>query len=97
MATWHNLLLHGRPQITLATLWAMRRPFGAREKWRDVARDQFEAFLQTYPRALEQRPRITRRSGHREWTDATLGSWPANAVAKAWTRGRNPGYQIRAT
>ena len=96
MATWHTLLLHGRPGMTVATLWAMRRPFEAREKWRDVPKDQFEAFLHTYPRPLEQRPRIARKSAHREWTDATRGNWPASAVAKAWTRGRNQGYQIRS-
>src|SRR6516165_5043498 len=95
VATWHTLLLHGRPRTTLTTLWSMRRPFEAREKWRDVPRDELEACLQAYPRPLEPRPRMTRKSGHREWTDANRGSWPANAVAKAWTRGRNPGYQIR--
>jgi hypothetical protein len=96
VATWHTLLLHGRPRLTLATLWAMRRPFAGRERWREVSEGQFKAFLQTYPRQLEQRPRIARKSGHREWMDETLGSWPANAVAKAWTRGRNRGYQIRS-
>ena len=53
-------------------------------------------FLRAFPRSLEQRPRITRRSGHREWMDTSLGSWPANAVAKAWTRGRNPSDQIQS-
>jgi len=27
---------------------------------------------------------MCRKSGHHEWMDITLGSWPANAVAKAW-------------
>ena len=66
------------------------------ERWREVSLSQFEAFLRAYPRPLEHRPRITRRSGRREWLDATLGIWPANAVAKAWTRGRNQGFQIRS-
>lgn len=74
----------------------VRRPFETRERWREVSFAQFEAFLRAYPRSLEERPRISRKSGHREWMDTTLGSWPANAVAKAWTRGRNPGYQIRS-
>jgi len=77
-------------------LLGARGPFEARRRWRDVSLAQFEAFLRAYPCSLEQRPRITRKSGHREWMDTTLGSWPANTVAKAWTRGRNRGYQIRS-
>jgi hypothetical protein len=69
--------------------------FEAQKRWREVSLAQFEAFLRAYPRSLKQRPRITRKSGHREWMDTTLGNWPANAVAQAWTRGRNQGYQIR--
>jgi hypothetical protein len=67
-----------------------------RQRWREVSSTQFEAFLRAYPRPLAQRPRITRKSRHREWMDTTLGAWPANAVAKAWTRGRNQGFQIRS-
>jgi len=65
----------------------LRGPFEARERWRQACLAQFEAFPRAHPRSLEQRPRITRKSGHREWVDTTLGSWPANTVAKAWTRG----------
>jgi hypothetical protein len=65
-------------------------------RWREVSFARFEHYLRAYPRPLELRPRITRKSGHREWMDTTLGSWPANAVAKAWTRGRNQGFQIRS-
>lgn len=77
-------------------LRALRTASDPRERWREVSLTQFEAFLRAYPRPLEQRPRITRKSGHREWMDTTLGAWPANAVAKAWTRGRNRGLQIRS-
>jgi hypothetical protein len=77
-------------------LQAARKPSEPRERWREVSLTQFQAFLRAYPRPLEQRPRITRKSGRREWMDATLGEWPANAVAKAWTRGRNQGFQIRS-
>ena len=70
--------------------------FQARRRWREVSSAQFDAFLRTYPRSLEQRHPICRKSAHREWMDASLGSWPANAVAKAWTRGRSRGYQIRS-
>ena len=83
LAAWRTLL----PQTA-------RRPFESRRRWPDVSLAQFEAFLRTYPRSLEQRTRIARKSGHREWVDTTLGNWPANAVAKAWTRGRIPTYQI---
>ena len=68
----------------------------AHQRWRKVSVTQFEAFLRAYPRSLEQRPRISRKSGHREWMDATRGTWPANAVAKAWMRGRNQRFQIRS-
>ena len=70
--------------------------FQARRRWREVSSAQFDAFLRTYPRSLEQRHPSCRKSAHREWTDPTLGSWPANAVAKAWTHGRSRGYQIRS-
>ena len=93
---WRNSLLYGRTRGILAAMRAVRRPFEARTRWRDVSLIQFQAFLREYPGALEQRPRITRKSGHSEWTDANLGSWPANTVAKAWTRGRNQGYQVRS-
>jgi len=82
---WHTLLQR-----------AVLGPFDTRGRWRDVSVAQFQAFLREYPRSIQERPRITRKAGHREWMDPTLGSWPANAVAKAWTRGRNPSYQIRS-
>jgi hypothetical protein len=44
---------------------------------------------------LEARPPLTRKANYREWLDATRGSWPDNAVAKTWIRGRCRGYQIR--
>jgi hypothetical protein len=50
--------------------------------------NEFQAFLREYPRSLEERPRLTRRSGHHEWTDVTLGSRPANAVTQCRTRNR---------
>jgi len=73
----------------------LRGPFEARERWREVSLAQFEAFLRAHPRSFEQRPRIAGKSGHREWMDTTLSSWPANTVAEAWTQGRNRSYQIR--
>lgn len=75
---------------------AVRGASDARQRWRKVSVTQFEGFLRAYPRSLEQRPRISRKSGHREWMDTTLGTWPANAVAKAWTRGRNQRFQVRS-
>ena len=66
----------------------MGRRFGAGERWRDVSLAAFEVFLQEYLRPLEAWPLLTPKAKHRAWTDATLGSWPANAVAKHWTRGR---------
>ena len=84
-AVWRALLLR-----------TVRKATDPRERWREVSLSQYEAFLRAYPRPLEHRPRITRRSGRREWLDATLGTWPANAVAKAWMRGRTQGFQIRS-
>ena len=75
---------------------AARRPFATRRRWRDVSLAQFQAFLGEYPRAIEERPRITRKAGHREWMDRSLGNWPANSVARAWTRGRNQTFAIRS-
>ncbi len=64
-------------------------------EWRDVSLTEFEAFLREYPRPLEARPPHSQRKvNFREWVDTTLGEWPDNAVAKAWTRGRCTGYQI---
>ena len=82
-------------RVTLSTLRAMGRPLDVRQRWREVSLAAFEVFLREYPRALEPRPRLTPKSRHREWTDPTLGSWPANAVARCWTRGRCQGYEIR--
>jgi hypothetical protein len=73
----------------------MPQPFALREQWADVLLAQFEAFLRDYPRPLEARPELTRKANYREWLDPTLGSWPDNAVAKLWKRGRCTGYQIR--
>ena len=83
--TWRTLLAR-----------AARGPSEARSRWREVSLAQFQVFLREYPRSLEERPRISRKSAHREWMDTALGSWPANAVAQVWTRGRNRGYQIRS-
>jgi len=83
-------------RMTLATLRAMRLPFGVRPRWREVSLAAFEVFLREYPRPLEPRPRLTPKSRHREWTDPALGSWPASAVARCWTQGRYRGYQIRS-
>lgn len=93
---WRTIVLRGRTRVTLAAMHAMRKPFAARERWRAVSLTQFQAFLREYPRSREERPRGARKSVHREWTDTALGSWPANAVAQCWTRGRNQGYQIRS-
>lgn len=93
---WRTVLLRGRTRVTLAAMHAVRKSFAARERWRAVSLAQFQTYLREYPRSLEERPRVARRSAHREWTDVTLGSWPANAVAQCWTRGRNQGYQIRS-
>ena len=93
---WRTMVLRGRTRVTLAAMHARRKPFAARELWREVSLAQFQAFLREYPRSLEERPRVAPKSAHREWTDLTLGSWPANTVAQCWTRGRNQGYQIRS-
>jgi hypothetical protein len=73
----------------------MRQPFIAREQWCDVPVAEFEAFLRDYPRPLVARPPLPHKSNYREWLDPTLGNWPDNAVAKAWTRQRGSGWQIR--
>ena len=86
----------GTWRATLATLRAMRRPLDVRQRWREVSSAAFEAFLREYPRPLAPHPRLTPKSRHREWTDPTLGSWPASAVARCWTQGRYQGYQIRS-
>lgn len=93
---WRKMVVCAGARVTLATLRAVRKPFKARDRWREVSLAQFEAFLRKYPRPLDERPRLTHKSRHREWTDATLGSWPANAVAQCWTRGPYQGYQIRS-
>ena len=64
-------------------------------QWRNVTACEFEAFLQQYPRPLEAMPPPTQKACFREWLDATLGEWPASAVAKSWRRGRCTGFQIR--
>ena len=65
------------------------------ENWRDVSLAEFEAFLRGYPRPLEARPALSQRNvNFRAWLDASLGEWPDNVVAKAWTRGRCKGFQI---
>jgi hypothetical protein len=70
----------------------VRKPL---ESWRDVSLAEFEAFLRNYPRPLEARPPLSQHKvNFRAWLDASLGEWPDNAVAKAWTRGRCKGYQI---
>jgi hypothetical protein len=102
----HRAVEHIQHRVRSGTAWTrtsnarysarvMREPFEAREHWRDVSIDAFEAFLRDYPRPLEARPPLSRKARYREWTDATLGRWPGNAVAKTWTRGRSMGYQIR--
>ncbi len=64
-------------------------------EWRDVSLAEFEAFLRCYPRPLEARsPLSQRKVNFREWLDVSLGEWPDNAVAKAWTLGRCRGYQV---
>ena len=73
----------------------MPRTFASREQWCDVSFAEFEIFLRAYPRSLEARPPLPRRARYREWTDATLGRWPDNAVAKAWSRGKCLGFQVR--
>lgn len=83
-------------RLTLGTLRVMRRPFDVRPRWREVSLAAFEAFLREYPRPLEPRPRLTPKSRHREWTDQTLGNWPASAVARCWKQGRYQGYQVRS-
>ena len=64
----------------------IRGLFEAPRRWRDFSLAQLKAFLGAYPRLLEQRPRITHKSGHSERTDTTPGSRPANTPAKAWMR-----------
>jgi hypothetical protein len=74
----------------------MRQPFEAGERWCDVSRLEFEAFLRDYPCPLEARPPLSQRKvNFRAWLDASLGEWPENEVAKTWRRGRCTGYQIR--
>ena len=68
----------------------------APERWRDVSAAEFDAFLRGYPRPLEAHPPLSHKGARfRAWLDATLGAWPANAVAKTWIRGRCRGYQVR--
>jgi hypothetical protein len=75
----------------------MPQTFTAREHWTDVSLAEFEAFLRDYPRPLEPRPPLGQRKvNYREWLDPTLGVWPDSAVAKAWSRQRCGGWQIRS-
>lgn len=72
-------------------------PEPACEHWRAVSAAEFEAFLRDYPRPLEAHPPLSHKGARfRAWLDASLGSWPDNAVAKTWIRGRCRGYQVRA-
>jgi hypothetical protein len=74
----------------------VRVPFEVRDQWCNVSQAEFEAFLRNYPRPLEPRPPLSeRKANYREWLDPTLGSWPGNAVAKAWARHRSSGWQVR--
>jgi hypothetical protein len=73
----------------------MPRTFASREQWCDVSFTELQAFLRDYPRRLEARPPLTRKARYREWTDAALGRWPDNAVAKCWSRGKCLGFQVR--
>jgi len=73
----------------------MAQPVEAREQWRDVSQLEFDAYLRDYPQPLEARPPLACKANFREWLDPTLGTWPKNAVAKCWTRGRCQGYQVR--
>jgi hypothetical protein len=73
----------------------MPEPFTSRERWSDVSALEFEAFLRGYPRPLEARPPLSCKANYREWLDPALGTWPGNAVAKAWRRGGCHGYQVR--
>jgi hypothetical protein len=85
--------MDGREQRTYAA--RMPLPFSVREHWRDVSLAELEAFVREYPRPLQARPPVGRKTNYREWVDPTLGSWPGNAVAKAWSRGGCHGYQVR--
>jgi hypothetical protein len=73
----------------------MRQSFETREHWLDVSREEFEAFLRHYPRSVEARPPLEHKANYREWLDPTLGTWPDNAIAKAWKRNSSNGWQIR--
>jgi hypothetical protein len=73
----------------------VRQPFKSREQWLDVSREELEAFLRDYPRPFEARPPLERKANYREWLDPALGTWPNNAVAKAWKRNSSNGWQIR--
>jgi len=74
---------------------SVAEPFVLRERWFDVSRAEFEAFLRDYPRPLEARPPLRQKASYREWVDPTIGAWPGNAVGKSCGRGGCLGYQIR--
>jgi hypothetical protein len=83
--------LHGR----FAGPYLRSANAGATGELARVSVPEFEALLRTYPRPLEARPPLSQRKvNFRAWLDASLGEWPENVVAKAWTRGRCTGYQI---
>ena len=76
----------------------MASPFNLEEQWCDASASEFERFLRDDPRLLEARPPLTQtKVNYREWSDPSLGAWPANGVAKSWKRGRRIGYQVRQT
>jgi hypothetical protein len=65
------------------------------ERWRYVETAEFERWLKAFPRPLEVDPPLDRKARFRGWSDPTLGSYPANVVAKMWRIGKNGGQQVR--
>ncbi len=50
--------------------------------WLQVDYLTFDRYLREYPRPLVPDPPLNKPARLREWSDVSLGPWPANAVAK---------------
>ena len=74
---------------------AQPRERNASRMWRFVSSIEFNEFLRAYPRPLEAHPPLNRKARFRTYRDATLGEWPENVVAKCFTTGRGPTYEVR--
>jgi len=66
------------------------------ELWRFITAAEFQAFLKDYPRPLEVHPPLERKANFRSYSDTTLGRWPANVIATAFTGRTTTVFGVRA-